>query len=388
MGGAHSSQMSATPASSNTTMPAIPRTKNLRSVIYPLYTLEPSSGYTKTTMQHPRTAIWRIRELRGSSLVELMLVCAVITILATRAYLALTGYPQVGGATLHIAHMLWGGLLMLISALVLFQAADRVWKPTIAIIFGIGFGLFIDEVGKFVTRDNDYFFQPAVAIMYVIFVIILLSTHFIARIDKKAPEEYLYFATETLARSWVGPISDAERTQALRYISLSGNTSPEADTMRTILEHINVADKRAYPLWHTWDALWNRCHEFLASSRFQKFIVIVAFAYAIIYAAGMLVRNHSPIDTFGEWLNLAWQVAVAVFLIVGIAAWFRNKRLTAFRLFYFAMLIMLLIGQIFTFVSQEFYGLISLTINVATLLGLRGTIESQSRTKPTEDITT
>ncbi len=38
--------------------------------------------------------------------------------------------PELGGHGLHIAHLLWGGF-------------------------------FIDELGKFITQDNDYFFKPA-----------------------------------------------------------------------------------------------------------------------------------------------------------------------------------------------------------------------------------
>ena len=31
------------------------------------------------------------------------------TVTLVRLFLELTGYPQVGGGTLHIAHLLWGG---------------------------------------------------------------------------------------------------------------------------------------------------------------------------------------------------------------------------------------------------------------------------------------
>lgn len=334
-------------------------------------------------MQHSRTAIWRIRELRGSSLVELMLICAVITILGTRAYLELTGYPQVGGAVLHIAHMLWGGLLMVVGALVLFQAADRIWKPVVAIIFGAGFGLFIDEVGKFVTRDNDYFFQPAVAIMYVIFLLIFFSTKLIASIDKRQPEEHLYFAGETLARSYVGAISETERTLALKNIDLSGITSPEITTLRQSLEKISTSNDQDSQAWQRWDGIWARCQDFLAGQRFQ----MIMFALIVLHAASYIfilafIRDVSIPSTFTEWLDAAWQGAVALLQLTGIIVWIRGRQLLALRLFYYAMIVMLFVGQIFIFASSQFYGLIELTINVAILVGLRASIESQTKESP------
>ena len=116
-----------------------------------------------------------VRVLKLSRLLETFFIASVTFILVIRAFLASTGYPQLGGHGLHIAHLLWGGLLMLIALVLLLAFIGRHIQSSAALLGGIGFGTFIDELGKFITSDNNYFFQPAIPLIYIIFVLLFLS---------------------------------------------------------------------------------------------------------------------------------------------------------------------------------------------------------------------
>ena len=96
------------------------------------------------------------------------------SVVVTRLYLEATGYPQIGNDTFHFAHALWGGLLQIIAVLLLLIFVNRWVYDLSAMLAGVGVGLFIDEVGKFITQQNDYFFPLAAPIIYVAFLIILL----------------------------------------------------------------------------------------------------------------------------------------------------------------------------------------------------------------------
>ena len=116
--------------------------------------------------------------------IDTFVVAGVVTVLTIRAFLAATGYPQVGNDSLHVAHVLYGGLILMVAFLLLLLS-DKPNKLLAALIGGIGFGFFIDEVGKFVTQDNDYFYEPAALIMYVIFLMIwFVSRLIIVRIER------------------------------------------------------------------------------------------------------------------------------------------------------------------------------------------------------------
>jgi hypothetical protein len=92
----------------------------------------------------------RSRRARAARAVEIgelqdtFLISAVSMILIIRLQLWATNYPQLGGGKLHIAHLLWGGLLMLVAIGLLVTFVDRRWRHPAAVIGGAGFGFFID----------------------------------------------------------------------------------------------------------------------------------------------------------------------------------------------------------------------------------------------------
>jgi hypothetical protein len=110
----------------------------------------------------------------------------------------LTGYPQLGGGGLHIAHVLWGGLFLFIGSLLPLIFSNR-WALNLSALFsGVGIGLFIDEVGKFITQTNDYFYPSAAPIIYAFFLLTALLYVRLKRPKKEDARIYMYHAFQEL----------------------------------------------------------------------------------------------------------------------------------------------------------------------------------------------
>ncbi|MBY8856368.1 hypothetical protein K7711_07765 [Nocardia sp. CA2R105] len=147
-------------------------------------------------------------------LVTLMAVAFGLTVVITRLYLMASGYPKIGGSTYHIAHALFGGLLLVISCLLLLMSSGRTAMTWAALLSGVGLGLFIDEVGKFITTDNNYFFPLAAPIIYLAFLLTVAVARMSARRRNVHPELALGAITEEVGQS-VGTRMNAQRRAEL-----------------------------------------------------------------------------------------------------------------------------------------------------------------------------
>ncbi|MCZ9328485.1 hypothetical protein [Nocardia farcinica] len=171
-----------------------------------------------------------VRNAYGSAAAEAFLIIAITTILVTRLYLALTNYPQVGGGSLHIAHALYGGAAMMVALLVGWLVLDETARGVAVLIGGIGFGLFLDEVGKFVTADNDYFYGPAAEIMYVLVLVVLVANRAVRLVRAPTVEEYLANAAAIAAAGAAGGLPEHRRAAAERMLARAelGGADPRA----------------------------------------------------------------------------------------------------------------------------------------------------------------
>jgi hypothetical protein len=120
--------------------------------------------------------------------IQLSVLGLAASVTLTRFILEATGYPQLGNETLHIAHCLYGGVILYVGCLIPLIFSNR-WAFTWSgILSGAGMGLFIDEVGKFMTQNNDYFFPAAAPIIYGFFLLTVLVYIRVARTSDQLSE--------------------------------------------------------------------------------------------------------------------------------------------------------------------------------------------------------
>ncbi len=298
-----------------------------------------------------------------------LLVCAVSTVLLTRSFLALAGYPQVGGGKLHIAHVLYGGLLLTAACVSLLAFLSPLVKIVASVLGGIGFGLFIDEVGKFITKDVNYFYRPAFAIIYICFLVLFGVIRQLGRRGFSADEAVL-IALESLQRAAVGGLSEEHLTRSVALLDDTGATGPLAGGVRSLLEaaHAKPDDvpgtvarltARSRTAWTT----------LTAHPRFRQLIFALLIAGALVSASELawLLRHGLGALTFSQQAFAATTVVTDALLLVG-ALRLRSSVLSALHWYEHAVLLEIVVGQVFLYSSEQ----LAATLNLAVLLVLWG----------------
>ncbi len=173
-----------------------------------------------------------VRRLRAERYLTLTLVSFSLSVMVTRLLLYLTGYPQLGAGPLHIAHVLWGGMLLFAAALLPLLWANRWVYTTGALLAGVGVGLFIDEVGKFITQNNDYFHPAAAPIIYAFFLLTALLLLQVRRTPTGGPRLDLYHALESLEEVLEHDLEPDEHRDLMERLDRASRAATQPDLAR------------------------------------------------------------------------------------------------------------------------------------------------------------
>lgn len=345
-------------------------------------------------------ALW-IRTTDAKDVVDTFLICTITTIVVVRLFLVITGYPQLGGSGLHIAHLLWGGLLMLIALVLTMTLLTRAARWTAAVLGGIGFGLFIDEIGKFVTADNDYFYRPAYSIMYVFLVVFWLLTRRLFVSKSLTPREAIANALDWVKESAIRDLNEDERHKALGLLERFDLDDPVAREVRSVLEHLDTVPTpppRRVKVF--FERLRNWYFSLTARSWFPAALIavfvvltlvnvahVVELAVKAIDAAGASGATLDSVDDavngkrlgFSGWATMGSSLVVIVLNTIGIVVLPRAGRLAAYRWFERGLLVDIFLVQVFNFADLQLAAFGILVASILLLITLRLMMSAEER---------
>lgn len=341
-----------------------------------------------------------IRNLTAESMLENFLLFAVVSILGIRLYLHLANYPQIGGGGLHIAHMLWGGAFMLVALFIFMNYLNKTAYSIGAIVGGIGFGTFIDELGKFITQDNNYFFQPTIAIIYVIFVLLFLFFRFIQREENITQQEYLINTLEAIKEAVQNKLDKNEEELARAYIKKTDQRDPVVKAILNVLDKIKAEPVRKPTIVERiWLGALGIYKGWVRKKWFQTVLITFFVLEAIVTIIQSIFLTEVLRDyfiynaqrpsiadfSFGEFGDLIFSTLSGIFVILGIII-LHSSRLRAYYMFKISVLISLLLTQFFLFYDIQFGALYGVFFDVVIFYTLNNMIDWEKTMHPSSQL--
>ena len=317
----------------------------------------------------------------GPSAAEAFTIIAIATILITRLYLRLTGYPQIGGGDLHIAHALYGGALMMLALLIGWLVLGFGARMVCVVLGGIGFGLFLDEVGKFVTKTNDYFYGPAAEIMYILVVIILVGARVVRDFRPLSARESLASAALIAADGVARGLALRRREIGLGLVDQAGAGGADADAVASVRALLVSADHASDRLHALQQRAIRLIPNFLRSPRWVSvvgWLMVIGALISVVFgllgvALGGYLYEDEKITLKLDPLSVATVILlVSAGLTLGMslpAMIARRRTDTVWPLVWLrnAALVFTLLNALVDFATEGFGALMNMSIGLFTL---------------------
>lgn len=311
------------------------------------------------------------RDFEAGNLIENFMVSAVVNILFWRFFLHTTGYPKILFGNFYIPHVLIGGALMTIALIMLFSFLNREIKYIAAIVGGAGFGLFVDEIGKYITQDNNYFYQPAVAIMYVIFVFIFLGSRIFEKYFKPTSQEYVINALELTKQVIMHDLDTEEKKQALYLLEKSNNNDVISKYLKKSLEETRAKSLEPHVFHNLRNWLKERYFILIRHPSFTKLTISFFIILSLISFFQSLFNLYSA-QGFSEWGQTIFSLLSGLIVLIGVYTLlygrvYEGVRKRAYEMFKYSILISIFLTQFFRFLQSEFSAIAGFAINLVIL---------------------
>jgi len=306
------------------------------------------------------------------------LVAFAVTIIVTRVFLELTGYPQIGNEVLHFAHALWGGLLLIVAFMLPLAYANR-WAIQIsALLGGIGVGLFIDEVGKFITQTNDYFFPPALPLIYGFILLNVLVYIYFRRPHKEDPRNAMYQALNGLQDALDGDLDEAEESRIEAQLAIARDSdrveiASLAEAIQTYLE------QEKYDLLAVKPSIWRRLSNWVDAfgkrlgRRMHRSIItgsLILWVTIVIGYIAVLIQGRTSIDLrVLQWRGalIGIQGLIGSLMVIALFLWLFGKEERGLNFAVGGFLLALVALQTFYFYISQFSAITATLLQLAFL---------------------
>lgn len=331
------------------------------------------------------------REDASESVLTVM-IWAIFSLILVRIFLKLTGYPQLGRGSWHISHALFGGLIMTVGMVVSLTLQGRSVKKVAAGIFGFGLGWFIDEVGKYLTRDSNYFFRPAVLIIYIFFVGLFFIYRYLERYKAKSNAE-LYQSVINQIRGIEGEFlpksSKKSIVRKLEKIMASKDESYKtmAEKMLVVIKKMKVKKDQKKGRAMNWTkGVLKKGYDKIFK---RKLVVWALWTYSIYFSVTkiwdmvmigtskqkmmMIQHFYKDYNFFGKSdiymivFEIIFEVIAAILFLTGARYFWSKKRLRGIRFFKYGLYVGIFLVSICRFYFEQWDGLDEVAISILLL---------------------
>ena len=327
-----------------------------------------------------------VRNSDAPELIELFLVAGIASVLAIRGFLAATGYPQLGGDGLHIAHMLWGGLFMTLAMLLLFAALGQSGAAARRHSGRYWVWRLHRRVGQVHHQRQQLFLRahhrPDLHYLHRD----LSCARSLSTAGAGADTEALANAFNQLELGAGRPLDAETRRTTLDLLAKSDTSDPVVQGLSVFVRSIEPQpgpDMSFY--FRARDFAVSLYSRVLLSCWFRPilvgFFLVRAFVQIaivlLVVLAGLFVSDIEILQL--SFSGIATLVSVAVSGILTLFGIFQLKRsrLAAYRWFVHSILVSIFVIQVFTFLESELSALWGFAIDILVYTALKIMIEQE-----------